>query len=101
MIQTCLSKLRLNKEVLLRLLVVVGIGYPLTALVSIVLSYMLPLSKPDSVAAASMLSFVIYSAYIMWAFAAKSWQRVACLSVLLLSAIAVCHGVHSWALEAL
>ncbi|MBD1584290.1 iron transporter [Pseudoalteromonas sp. S16_S37] len=101
MIQTCLSKIRCNQEVLLRLLVIVALGYPLTALVSIVISQILPLSKADSVAAASMLSFAIYTAYIMWAFAAKSWQKVAYLSVMLMTAMAACHSMLNWALEAI
>ncbi|WP_261594219.1 hypothetical protein [Pseudoalteromonas holothuriae] len=89
----------LNKEVVSRLLIIVVFGYPLVMATSIVISYCLPLSKPDSVAAASMLSFVLYTAYIMWAFALKTWQQLLRVSVLLLMATGLISGALMWGMQ--
>ncbi|WP_440054521.1 hypothetical protein ACSLBF_16990 [Pseudoalteromonas sp. T1lg65] len=90
-----------NYEVVLRILIVVLVGYPLAMMIAIVISQLLPLSKPDSVAAASFLSFAVYTAYIMWAFAQKAWQRVLRVSCLLLLVSSALHLAIDWLMGAI
>lgn len=74
----------------LRVLLAVGGGYGLTSLVTILLSLLLPLPPAESVLAASLCSFAIYTAIIIWVFACPSLNRVwrgLCWSVALLGAV--------------
>lgn len=71
----------------LRVLLAVGGGYGLTSLATILLSLLLPLPPAESVLAASLCSFAIYTAIIIWVFACPRLGRVwrgLCWSVVLL-----------------
>lgn len=50
-------------------------GYGLTSAATVLLSLILPLSKANAVATASMLSFALYTLVIIWAFSARSATR--------------------------
>ncbi|GJL61025.1 MAG: hypothetical protein NPIRA03_38820 [Nitrospirales bacterium] len=50
-------------------------GYALTYACTAWLSAVLPLAKSEAVLTASMISFVIYTAAILWAFAANTPMR--------------------------
>jgi len=65
-----------RKQVGLRIVLAVVGGYILTNLLSVFLSYSLPLSKSDSVVTTSLLSFAIYSSLIVWIFSVKSLRHV-------------------------
>lgn len=53
---------------------VVG-GYLLSSVFSIFLSYLLPSSLPEAVLGATLFSFAIYTAAVVWGFAAPSATR--------------------------
>jgi len=65
-----------RKQVGLRIVLAVVGGYILTNLLSVFLSYSLPLSKSDSVVTTSLLSFAIYTSLIVWIFSVKSLRHV-------------------------
>lgn len=50
-------------------------GYALAALATVFLSAALPLQRADAVLTATMLSFALYAAAIIWVFAAASAPR--------------------------
>lgn len=52
-------------------------GYALSVTSGLLLSFILPTSREHAIVYASMLSFAIMTAAIMWAFALASWQQVA------------------------
>jgi hypothetical protein len=59
----------------LRVLAGVGGGYGIAAMSTMLLSTSLPLPRAEAVLAASMASFAIFTAAIVWAFAARSVAR--------------------------
>ena len=72
-------------DVLARALAAVGLGYGLTAIVTGLGARHLPMQPAQAVLTATVLSFAIYAAVIVWAFSAKStlkvwlWLGAACL----------------------
>ncbi|WP_241665548.1 DUF3649 domain-containing protein [Teichococcus oryzae] len=54
----------------------IGGGYAVTALATMALSMMLPLPRAEAVLAATMASFALYAATIIWAFAARGLLRL-------------------------
>lgn len=58
-----------------RVLAAVLGGYGLASVATIFLSYMLPSSLPEAVLGATILSFAIYTAAIIWVFSAASATR--------------------------
>lgn len=50
-------------------------GYALTYAATACLTLLLPLPKPEAVLTAAMLSFVLYTGAILWAFAASTVQQ--------------------------
>lgn len=71
---------------LLRSLVGIGGGYALAALATVVLSLSLPLARSEAVLAATMASFAVHAAAIIWAFAARSALR-ACIGLVTAAAL--------------
>lgn len=51
-------------------------GYAFTYAVTAALARLLPLDRVDALTTASLLSFVVYLVFILWAFAAASVRRV-------------------------
>lgn len=70
-------------------------GYVLTSLLTGLLGMLLPGPRAEAVLTATMLSFAVFAAIVMWCFAASSARRV---WVALLAAITIC-GVTLWALR--
>lgn len=58
-----------------RVLAAVVGGYGLASVATIALSHLLPSSLPEAVLGATILSFAIYTAAIIWVFAAASAAR--------------------------
>ena len=58
-----------------RLVAGVGGGYAVAALLTAVLSGTLPMARSEAVLTATMASFAIHAAVIIWAFAAHSALR--------------------------
>lgn len=50
-------------------------GYGLTSAATVLLALVLPLSKANAVATASMLSFALYALVIIWVFSTRSASR--------------------------
>ena len=50
-------------------------GYLLASIATVLLSFILPASLPEAVLGATLLSFAIYTAAIIWVFAARSATR--------------------------
>lgn len=90
------SKSSLKKEICYRILIAALLGYVLTVSVSILISYLLPLSQKDAVATSSMLSFALYTGYIMYVFAAKSARSVLVNSLLVLAGSALTTALLFW-----
>jgi hypothetical protein len=67
-------------------------GYALATLASIALAGVLPLPRAEAVLTATMASFALYAAAIVWAFAARTAAR-AWLGILLPGALA---GALAW-----
>ena len=63
--------------VISRLLAAVLGGYLLTYCFTAALARLLPVERPDAVLASTLLSFVLYTAFILWAFAVHSLRRLA------------------------
>lgn len=59
-------------DVAVRIVAAVGGGYALAALSTMLLSVTLPLARVEAVLAASMASFAVFAAAVVWAFAARS-----------------------------
>ncbi|MGX9462696.1 hypothetical protein ACWXWU_15905 [Shewanella sp. A14] len=61
-------------------------GYILTNLLAILLSYLLPMPQSERVLTAMLVSFVIYTAVILWVFttktATKAWIGIAIPSLI-------------------
>ena len=51
-------------------------GYAFTYAATAALARLLPLDRVDALTTASLLSFMVYLAFILWAFAAASVRRV-------------------------
>jgi hypothetical protein len=51
-------------------------GYAFTYAATAALARLLPLARVDALTVASLLSFVVYLAFILWVFAAASVRRV-------------------------
>lgn len=51
-------------------------GYAFTYAVTAALARLLPLARIDALVVATLLSFVLYLAFILWVFAAHSLRRV-------------------------
>lgn len=75
----------------LRVLLAILGGYLLTNLASILLAYVLPLSKSDAVMTALLLSFVIYTCVVLRVFSVRSLRKVflEMLCITLLTGIAI------------
>lgn len=58
-----------------RVLVAVVGGYVFTYTATAALARLLPLDRIDALTTASLLSFVVYLVFILWAFAAASLRR--------------------------
>ncbi|MPY75009.1 MAG: iron transporter [Alphaproteobacteria bacterium] len=71
-------------------------GYAAAAALSIMLSHVLPLPRAEAVLTAMLLSFALYAAVVVWAFAARNPGTV---WLVLLGAAGSCAGV-SWLLGA-
>ena len=67
-------------------------GFVLTNTTGILLSFLLPGDKLDGIATATLLSYAIYTAIILWVF---SVQRLRTVWIGLLSALAVT-GAGAW-----
>ncbi|AIY67326.1 hypothetical protein [Pseudoalteromonas piratica] len=83
-----LTLIRANKDVISRIFVAVIMGYGITMSLSILLSVLLPLNQTDAIAASSMLSFAVFTGFVMFVFSAKSIKQVffQSLGVLVVSA---------------
>ncbi|WP_185267582.1 hypothetical protein [Halopseudomonas xiamenensis] len=66
---------RYRLVILSRSLLAIGGGYLFAALSTASLALALPLPRPQAVLAATQLSFALYCAVIIWAFAAASARR--------------------------
>lgn len=62
-------------DVALRAVAGIGGGYGLSALCAAALALFLPLARAESVITGTLLSFVVYTGAVMWAFAARSALR--------------------------
>ena len=71
---------RRRLDVAVRVVVAVGGGYALAALFTMLLSVTLPLARVEAVLTASMASFAVYAAAVVWAFAARGPLR-ACAGI--------------------
>lgn len=73
-------------DVTARTLLAIFGGYGLTALITISLSFALPLPKAQAVMAATLMSFCFYAILVIWAFCAatalRAWSWSLCLAVL-------------------
>lgn len=83
-----LTLIRANKDVISRIFVAVLMGYSITMSLSILLSVLLPFNQTHAIAASSMLSFAIFTGFVMFVFSAKSIKQVffQSLGVLVVSA---------------
>jgi hypothetical protein len=77
---------RYRLGVLVRVVAAVPGGYALAALAAMLLSVTLPMVRVEAVLAATMASFTVYAAAIVWAFAARSALR-ACAGIALPAAV--------------
>lgn len=59
-----------------RVFAAVVLGYLVANTGSVLLGFLLPLPKVDSVLTASLLSFAIYTAVIMWIFSVKTLRKM-------------------------
>lgn len=71
-------------------------GYALTSAATLVVAQLLPLPRAQAVLAATMLSFAVYAAVVLWTFHAPSLKRL--WSVIILGTALFC--AISWGLEA-
>lgn len=89
---------RYRLAILSRTFLAIGGGYLFAALSTASLALALPLPRPQAVLAATQLSFALYCALIIWAFAASSVRR-AWLVTAALAAIPAAHLLLSGALS--
>ena len=64
-------------EIAARTLLGVGAGYALSALLAAALSLALPMARAEAVMVATMLAFLAYVVFIIWAYAAANVWRLA------------------------
>ncbi len=89
-----LSRLRRIGPLVSRIVAALFGGYALAALTSVAM-LALPMSKPEAVLAGMLLSFIVYTAAVIWVFAVRSARRawagllVAAAPLLLLAACAM------------
>ena len=80
----------------MRLLAGAGGGYALAALFTMVLAIGLPMPRAEAVLTATMASFAVYAAAIVWAFAApgvlRAWAGMAAVAALLLLTLFLLEG---------
>ena len=81
-------------SVLSRIAAAIFGGYALATVFSITLAGQLPAPMADAVLAATLLSFAVYAAAILWAFAART-ARLAWLGLLVPTALC---GALAWLL---
>ncbi|MET0356067.1 MAG: DUF3649 domain-containing protein [Cellvibrio sp.] len=67
---------RYRWQVAIRIFLAVAGGYLVTNLLIILLSYVLPLSKSDAVVTASLMSFAIFSSWVVWVFSVKNLRQI-------------------------
>ena len=102
-----IARLRLSAGALYRLGVasrsvaaIVG-GYVLAALVTMLLSVSLPMTRSEAVMTATLLSFAIYTCAVMWVFATRSalraWLGLA-ITAAVIAAILQSMDALSWSL---
>ena len=63
-------------QIAARVFAAVVLGYLVTNTSAVLLGFLLPLPKIDAVITASLLSFAIYTALILWIFTVKTLRRV-------------------------
>ncbi len=90
------AELRRIGGLLLRILSGIGGGYAVAALSTILLSLTLPMARSEAVLTATMASFAVHAAAIVWAFAARDALRaltgVAAAAVLLILVLYALQG---------
>lgn len=59
-----------------RILAAIIGGYALTSALSVLLALLLPVSRSEATLAATMLSFALYAAVVLWVFAARNVMHV-------------------------
>lgn len=69
------SSLASGLAVAWRTLAAVAGGYALSAAACVALSVALPMARAEAVVTATLLSFVIYTVAVLWAFATRSVTR--------------------------
>ena len=82
-------------HVIARLAVAVAGGYVFSAAASSCLALALPIPRADAVLAGLLASFLLYAAFIVWAFAVRSLPRLlwgACAGTAVLTATALLLG---------
>ena len=90
------AEARRRAGIAMRLLAGVGGGYAVAALFTMALSIGLPMPRAEAVLTATMASFAVYAAAIVWAFAARgvlrAWAGMAATAALLLLALFLLEG---------
>ena len=79
-----------------RTLLAVAGGYAITAAATASLSLALPLSRAQAVMAATLFSFTLYCALIVWAYSARTARR-AWTGAAFLAVLPACHLALRWA----
>ena len=79
-----------------RTLLAIAGGYAMAALATASLSLALPLPRAQAVMAATLLSFVLYCALVIWAYSANTARRAWTLAALL-AAVPAGHLALRWA----
>lgn len=79
-------------EVISRTLLAVIGGSAFSILLSLCISFLLPIEKMHAVAWSTMLVFIVFPAVVMWSFGVNNFKRAACL----LSIIVLFLGAFSW-----
>jgi hypothetical protein len=68
----------MKMEVLQRLFAAVIGGYLFSNIIAILVSYLLPANRSEAVMVGVLLSFIIYTATIIWAFSARTVKIAWC-----------------------
>ncbi|WP_333587859.1 hypothetical protein [Phenylobacterium sp.] len=80
-------------EVALRTLMAIGLGYALSALATTALAHWLPGSRLERTVTATLLSFAIFVALVIWAFATPRLSRALGLGLMACFALA---ALNAW-----
>ena len=75
-----------------RVVLAAGGGYGLASLATALLSLTLPLSRPEAVAAATLISFALMLAVAIYVFAARTLLRAS----MTVAGLALCLGAGLW-----